>query len=92
MRFGTKAALFRCVVDRALVGDSEPVDVADRPRTQEAMTAKTLGQRIDALVDVSTGIAKRAGRLFEVAAHQPCLRRYSPKCGTVNAIAPRSPE
>lgn len=68
VRFGTKAALFRRVVDQALVGDAEPVDVLHRPRTQEAMTAVTLAERIDALADVSVGIAERAGALFEVAA------------------------
>src|SRR3954469_9652397 len=39
VRFGTKAALFGRVVDRALVGDAEPVDVAHRPGTTRAMTA-----------------------------------------------------
>ena len=68
VRFGTKAALFRRVVDRALVGDAEPVDVAHRPGTIEAMTADTLPARIDALADVCIGIAQRAGPLFEVAA------------------------
>jgi AcrR family transcriptional regulator len=68
VRFGTKAALFRRVVDRALVGDADPIDVAHRPRTQDAMTAPTLAERIDALAEVSVGIADRAGALFEVAA------------------------
>jgi AcrR family transcriptional regulator len=68
VRFGTKAALFRRVVDRALVGDADPMDVAHRPRTQDAMAAPTLAERIDALAEVSVGIADRAGALFEVAA------------------------
>ena len=68
VRFGTKAALFRRVVDRALVGDADPIDVAHRPRTQDAMAAPTLAERIDALAEVSVGIADRAGALFEVAA------------------------
>lgn len=68
VRFGTKAALFRRLVDQALVGDSEPVDVAHRPQTQDAMTAPTLKERIVALTDLSIGIADRAGPLFEVAA------------------------
>lgn len=68
VRFGTKANLFKRVVDQALVGDAEPIDVGHRPRTQDAMTADTLSARIDALVDVSIGIAQRAGALFEVAA------------------------
>jgi AcrR family transcriptional regulator len=68
VRFGTKAALFRRVVDRALVGDEEPVDIAHRPGTIEAMTADTLQARIDALMEVCIGVAERAGPLFEVAA------------------------
>lgn len=67
VRFKTKAALFSCVVDQALVGDVEPVDVAHRPRVQDAMTADTLAERIAALADVSVGIAERAGPMFEVA-------------------------
>jgi hypothetical protein len=61
------SVLFLRVVDQALVGDTEPVDVADRPRSQDAMTADTLAERIEALADVSVGIAERAGPLFEVA-------------------------
>lgn len=68
VRFGSKAALFGRVVDQALVGDAEPVDVAHRARTREAMSAGTLAERLDALADVSVGIAQRAGALFEVAA------------------------
>ena len=68
VRFGTKASLFRRVVDHALVGDAEPIDVAHRPRTRDAMTAPTLAERLDALAEVSVGIAERAGPLFEVAA------------------------
>jgi AcrR family transcriptional regulator len=73
VRFGTKAALFRRVIDQALVGDAEPVDVAHRPRVQDAMTAATLAERIEALADVSAGIAERAGPLFEVAAQSEGL-------------------
>lgn len=67
VRFGTKATLFRRVVDQALVGDTEPIDVAHRPRAREAMTADTLTERIHALADLSVGIAQRAGPLFEIA-------------------------
>lgn len=73
VRFGTKAALFSRVVDQALVGDSEPVDVAHRPRAQDAMTAESLAERIDAFADVAVAIAERAGPLFEVAAQSEGL-------------------
>ncbi len=68
VRFGSKVALFRRVVDRALAGDDASIDVAHRPRTQDAMEAPTLGERIEALVDLTVGIVERAGALFEVAA------------------------
>jgi len=68
VRFGTKAALFTRVVDRALVGDTEPVDVAHRPGMTQAMTADSLQARIKAFADASIGVAERAGALFEVAA------------------------
>ena len=68
VRFGTKSSLFLRVVDRALEGDAGPVDVAHQSRSVTAMTAPTLAQRIDALAELSVGIAERAGSLFEVAA------------------------
>jgi AcrR family transcriptional regulator len=73
VRFGTKAALFGRVVDRALVGDAEPIDVAHRPGTTRAMTADTLQARIDAFADVCTEVAERAGPLFEVAAQAEAI-------------------
>jgi AcrR family transcriptional regulator len=68
VRFQTKANLFKRVVDLSLVGDAEPIDVAHRPRAQDAMSADTLAERIAALAEVCVGIADRAGALFEVAA------------------------
>jgi AcrR family transcriptional regulator len=67
VRFGSKAALFRALVDRTLAG-GDLVDVAAQARTQEALSAPTLPQRVDALVDVTAGIMRRAGALFDVAA------------------------
>jgi AcrR family transcriptional regulator len=67
VRFGTKAVLFKRVMDLALVGDAKPIDVAHRPQTIAALTADTLHARIHALADVSVGVAERAGPLFEVA-------------------------
>jgi len=46
VRFGTKAALFKRVIDVAVVGDTEPVDVLGRDWMIEAMTAPTLAGRI----------------------------------------------
>jgi AcrR family transcriptional regulator len=68
IRFGSKVALFRRVIDRALGGDDAPVAVADRPPTREAMSAPTLERRVDALVEVTVGIMERTADLFDVAA------------------------
>jgi AcrR family transcriptional regulator len=68
VRFDSKVTLFRRVIDRALAGNDDPIDVAHQPRTQDAMSAPTLSERIDALVDVCVGIMQRAAALFEVAA------------------------
>src|SRR6516225_1452656 len=46
VRFGTKAALFKRVVDVAIVGDTEPVDVLGREWTRSAFTAPTAATRI----------------------------------------------
>jgi AcrR family transcriptional regulator len=87
VRFGTKAALFRRVVDRALVGDAEPVDVAHRPWTMEAMTADTLEARIVALADVCIGVAERAGPLFEVAAQAEAVEAEVAQAATAGRRA-----
>jgi AcrR family transcriptional regulator len=58
VRFGTKAALFSRVIDQALVGDAEPVDVAHRPRAHDAMTADTLAERIEALAAHLSGLGE----------------------------------
>src|SRR6516165_985111 len=48
VRFGTKAALFKRVIDVAVVGDHEPVDVLGRDWMIEAMSAPGLAGRIAA--------------------------------------------
>jgi len=47
LRFGTKAALFKRVIDVAIVGDTAPVDVLGRDWMQAAMTAPTAARRCD---------------------------------------------
>ena len=48
LRFGTKAALFKRVVNVAIVGDTEPVNVLGRDWVQAALTAPTAAERIAA--------------------------------------------
>ena len=67
LRFGTKAALFKRVIDVAIVGDTLPVDVLGRDWTQAALTAPTAAERIAASAAVSRQIMERTGALFAVA-------------------------
>jgi AcrR family transcriptional regulator len=80
VRFGTKAALFKRVVDVAIVGDTEPVDVLGRGWMIEAMNAPTLAGRIAAGAAVSRRIMERTGALFAVAqqaaAVEPLIAGY----------------
>ena len=67
LRFGTKAELFKRVIDVAIVGDTEPVDVLGRDWMQAAMTAPTVAERIAANAAASRQIMQRTGALFAVA-------------------------
>ena len=67
VRFGTKAALFKRVVDVAIVGDTQPVDVLGRDWAQAGMTAPTAAERIAASAAIGRQIMQRTGALFAVA-------------------------
>ena len=67
VRFGTKAALFKRVVDVAIVGDTQPVDVLGRDWMQAALTAPTAAERITAMAAAGRQIMARTGALFAVA-------------------------
>jgi AcrR family transcriptional regulator len=67
LRFGTKVALFKRVVDVAIVGDTEAVDVLGRDWAQAAMTAPTAGERITANAAAARQIMERSEALFAVA-------------------------
>jgi AcrR family transcriptional regulator len=67
LRFGTKAVLFKRVIDVAIVGDTLPVDVLGRDWAQAALTAPTAAERITASAAVSRQIMERTGALFAVA-------------------------
>ena len=67
VRFGTKAALFKRVVDAAIVGDTQPVDVLGRDWMQAALTAPTAAERIAASAAAGRQIMDRTGALFAVA-------------------------
>jgi len=67
VRFGTKAALFKRVVDVAIAGDTEPVDVLGRDWMRLALTAPTAAARIAAGAAAGRQIMARTGSLFAVA-------------------------
>jgi len=67
VRFGTKAALFKRVVDAAIVGDTRPVDVLGRDWMQAALTAPIAAERITAMAAAGRQIMARTGALFAVA-------------------------
>lgn len=67
LRFGTKAALFKRVVDVAIVGDADLVDVLGRDWMQAALTAPTAAERIAASAAAGRQIMGRTGALFAVA-------------------------
>ena len=67
VRFGTKAALFKRVVDVAIVGDTLPIDVLSRDWAQAAVTAPTAAERIAAGAAIGRQIMERTGALFAVA-------------------------
>ena len=80
VRFGTKAALFKRVIDVAIVGDAEPVDVLGRAWTRSAFSAPTAAPRITAFAAGGRQIMERTGALFAVAqqaaAVEPLIARF----------------
>lgn len=67
VRFGTKIAVLRRVIEVAIVGDDEPVAVREREWYRVAMTAPTLEERIDAYAKGAAGLVGRAAPVIAVA-------------------------
>jgi AcrR family transcriptional regulator len=67
LRFGTKAALLKRVVDVAIVGDTAPVDVRGRDWFATALGAPTAAERIAAFARGGRDIMARAAALLAVA-------------------------
>jgi AcrR family transcriptional regulator len=67
VRFGTKAALFKRVIDVAIAGDAQPAGVLGRDPMQTALTAPTAAERIAAKAEGGRQIMQRTGALFAVA-------------------------
>jgi AcrR family transcriptional regulator len=67
VRFGTKAALLKRVIDVAIVGDLAPIDVVSREWYRAATTAPTLDARIAALAEGSARLMASAADVIAVA-------------------------
>lgn len=65
VRFGRKAVLFNRVVDLAIVGDLEQVDLRGREWFTTATTAPSLEERLEAMVSMSADLMRRFGPLLE---------------------------
>lgn len=67
VRFGTKAALLKRVVDVAVAGDTRPIAVTGRDWFQASLTAPTLPERVAAYARGASGLMARAGDLIAIA-------------------------
>ena len=67
VRFGTKAALLKRVIDVALVGDLAPIDVVSREWYRTATTAPALAERIAAMANGSARLMASAADVIAVA-------------------------
>jgi AcrR family transcriptional regulator len=67
VRFGTKAELLKRVVDVAIAGDTQDIDVQGRHWYQAALTAPTIDERIGLFADGSAALMARAGDVLAVA-------------------------
>jgi AcrR family transcriptional regulator len=67
VRFGTKAALLKRVVDVAVAGDTRPIAVTGRDWFQASLTAPTLPERVAAYARGVSGLMARAGDLIAIA-------------------------
>jgi AcrR family transcriptional regulator len=92
VRFGSKAALLKRVVDVAIVGDTAAVDVPHRDWFQAALTAPTLEERLTHLATGSAELQARAGDVMAVAqqaeASEPLLAEAfrAGRAGTKNLL------
>jgi AcrR family transcriptional regulator len=67
VRFGTKAELLKRVIDVAIAGDAERIDVPHRDWYQAALTAPTVGERIELMAAGTASLLARAGDVIAVA-------------------------
>lgn len=68
VHFPTKADLLKRVIDVAVVGDQEPVDLISREGFQAGMTAPTLAERLTHFAAIAAQIQSRMSDVVAVAA------------------------
>ncbi|HZC54175.1 MAG TPA: helix-turn-helix domain-containing protein, partial [Mycobacterium sp.] len=66
-RFGTKAALLKRVVDVAIVGDVQPVDLHSRDDYRAILEADTLDERIRRSAAMASALMERVADFIAVA-------------------------
>lgn len=67
LHFATKAELLLRCIGLAIAGDAEPVALADRPAMTEAMSARTLDERLQLMASLTASLMERTGPLLDVA-------------------------
>lgn len=65
--FRSKVGLFKAALEAAIVGDDEPVPLADRPLMRQVRAAGTFDEAAGRLADAFTDVAGRAGAMAVVA-------------------------
>lgn len=63
--FGGKAALLKAAYDVALVGDDEPIPLADRPRSKEVQAEPNADRLLEGYAAIATEICARLAPIYE---------------------------
>lgn len=67
VRFGTKADLLKRLIDVTIAGDTQDIDITERPWFVTASSASTLGERIAAVASGSRQLMERTSDVIAVA-------------------------
>jgi AcrR family transcriptional regulator len=89
VRFGTKAALLKKVIDVAVAGDLKPIDVTHREWYLTAVSAPTLDERIAAFAKGSTHLLAAAADVIAVAIEAAATEPALAAAGTAGRAATR---
>lgn len=87
LRFGSKAELLKRAIDVAIVGDTRHLDVTHRDWFEQATTAPTLHERIDAYTRGTAALMARAAALIAVAAQAEASEPLIAEAGAAGRAA-----